>query len=278
MGFMDKVRNGWKICELSLEVLKSNKKLIIFPLISCIALFVIICSFVFGFGYFNNWHFEQLTDHEHAITRYSFTFLIYLISYTVVIFFNIALMHCVRLYFENKQVSLSIGIKYAISRLSYILSWALFASTVGLILKIIQDNVGKLGKILVGLLGIAWGVSTFFVVPILAYENKSPWSALKESISMMKKLWGESLTAGFSFGILQLCSIVVFLVLSFIVGLANIYVGIALFILGMVLTSAAFSALNSIFVSAVYTKVSTDIDVKQFAGTNINELFEPKKK
>ncbi|SEA00673.1 hypothetical protein SAMN05192529_1066 [Arachidicoccus rhizosphaerae] len=278
MGFMDKVRNGWKICELSLEVLRSNKKLIIFPMISCIALFIIISSFVFGFGYFNNWHFEQLNDPDHYIKRYSFTFLIYLISYTVVIFFNIALMHCVRLYFEDKEVSLSIGIKYSVSRLGYILSWALFASTVGLILKIIQDNVGKLGKILVGFLGIAWGVSTFFVVPILAYENKTPWNALKESISMMKKLWGESLTAGFSFGILQLCAVVVFLLVSFIVGLANIYLGIALFILGMVLTSSVFSALNSIFISAVYTKVSTDIDVKQFSATDVNQLFESKKK
>ena len=185
-------------------------------------------------------------------------------------------MHCVRLYFEGKEVSLSIGLKYSVSRLGYIISWAAFAATVGLILKIIQDNVGKLGKILVGLLGIAWSVSTFFVVPIVAYEDKSPWNALKESMAMMKKLWGESLTAGFSFGILQVCAFILFLVLGFIIGIANIFAGIAVYILGLVLTSAVFSALNSIFVSAVYTKVSTDMDVKEFAGTDIQELFTPK--
>jgi len=46
----------------------------------------------------------------------------------------------------------------------------------------------------------------------------------------------------------------------------------------MVLTSSVFSALNSIFISAVYTKVSTDIDVKQFSATDVNQLFESKKK
>jgi hypothetical protein len=278
MGFMDKVQNGWKICTLSLEVLKSNKTLIVFPLISCLALFIIISSFVFGFGFITDWHFERLNDPAHAFTRYLFTFLIYLISYTVAIFFNIALMHCVKLYFEDKAVSLSIGIKYSISRLGYIISWAAFAATVGLILKIIQDNVGKLGKILVGLLGIAWGISTFFVVPIVAYEDKSPWNALKESVNMMKKLWGESLTAEFSFGIMKLCAIVVFLIVAFLVAIVNIYAGIGLFILGMVLTFSVFSALNSIFISAIYTKVSSDINVKQFSDTTIADLFTTKKK
>lgn len=277
MGFMDKVRNGWKICELSLKVLQSNKKLIIFPIVSSIALFVILTSFFIGIGAALGWHFDELNQSENNLTRYLITFIVYLISYTVVIFFNIALMHCVRLYFEDKEVSLSIGLKYSLSRWRYIISWAAFAATVGLILKIIQDNVGKLGKFLIGLLGIAWSVSTFFVVPIVAYENKSPWDALKESISMMKKLWGESLTAGFSFGILQLCSLVVMCVLAFFLAMANIYLGIIVLIIGLVLIFSVFSSLNSIFISAIYTKVSSDINVKEFADSDVNALFASKK-
>lgn len=278
MGFIEKVKNGWKICELSLKVLQSNKKLIIFPIISGIALFVILTSFFIGIGAALGWHFEQLNQSDNNVMRYLVTFVVYLVSYTVVIFFNIALMHCVKLYFEDKEVSLSIGLKYSVSRLGYIISWAAFAATVGLILKIIQDNVGKLGKILVGILGIAWGVSTFFVVPIVAYEDKSPWNALKESIQMMKKLWGESLTAGFSFGILQLCAFILLLVLGVLLSLISIYAGIAVVIIGLVLIFSVFSSLNSIFISAIYIKVSTDIDVKEFEGTDVQELFMQKQK
>lgn len=277
MGFIDKVKNGWKICELSMEVLKSNKKLIIFPFISGIALLVIVASFVLGFGFLNDWHFKQLND-PSSISRYVFIFLIYLVSYIVIIFFNIALMHCVRLYFENKEFSLGTGVRYSISRLNYILPWALFAATVGLILKTIQDNVGTLGKILVGILGFAWGVSTFFVIPIVAYEDKSPWQALKESVVMMKKLWGESLTAEFSFGIMQLCALVLCVIIGMLFILVNTYLGITVLALGIILTACIFSALNSIFVSAIYTKVSTDINVKQFADTNVSELFKVKSK
>lgn len=278
MGFIEKVKNGWKICELSLKVLQSNKKLIIFPIISGIALFVILTSFFIGIGAALGWHFEQLNQSDNNVMRYLVTFVVYLVSYTVVIFFNIALMHCVKLYFQGKEVSLSIGFKYSVSRLAYIISWSAFAATVGLILKIIQDNVGKLGKILVGLLGIAWGISTFFVVPIVAYEDKSPWNALKESVEMMKKVWGESLTAGFSFGILQFCALIVMAVFSVALILVNVYVGIAVFVLGLVLIFSVFSSLNSIFISAIYIKVSTDIDVKEFAGTDVQELFLQKQK
>lgn len=277
MGFMDKVRNGWKICELSLKVLQSNKKLIIFPIISGIALFVILFSFFIGIGAALDWHFEMLNRSDHNFMRYLVSFIVYLVSYTVVIFFNIALMHCVKLYFQDQEFSLSIGLRYSLSRLGYIISWAAFAATIGLILKIIQDNLGKLGKILVGILGIAWGVSTFFVVPILAYENKSPWNALKESVQMMKKLWGESLTAGFSFGILQFCALVVMTIVALLLIFVNIYLGIVVFITGLVLIFSVFSSLNSIFISAIYTKVSTDINVKEFADTPVNDLFSTKK-
>jgi hypothetical protein len=277
MGFFKKVENGWKICDLALKVLNANKKLIIFPILSGISLIIILTTFFVGVGSFINWDASNLNQLSGSILRYLIIFLVYLINYVVIIFFNIALMHCTRLYFEGEEVNISTGIKYSLSRFGYIVSWALFASTVGLILKIIQDNVGKLGRILIALLGFAWSVSTFFVVPIVAYENRSPWDAFKESIQMMKKLWGESLTASFSFGLIQFGVLVLVILFSFLLGMAYAFLGIGFFIIGLVLTLAVFSTLNSIFISAVYHKVSSDIDVKEFSDIDVASLFSSKK-
>lgn len=102
-------------------------------------------------------------------------------------FFNVALMHCTKLYFSGEEVTLQKGLQFSISRLGTILSWALFAATVGTLLKIIQENLGKIGKIVIGLIGIVWNVATFFVVPVIAYENTNATGAFKRSVQLMKE-------------------------------------------------------------------------------------------
>ncbi|MEI9958018.1 MAG: DUF6159 family protein [Ferruginibacter sp.] len=91
-----------------------------------------------------------------------------------------ALIHCTKLFLQGEEVSVMIGLKFSFSRIGVIFSWALFAATVGTILKAIQENSGWLGKIVGGLLGFVWGVTTFFVVPIIAYEQLGPIDALKD--------------------------------------------------------------------------------------------------
>lgn len=230
-----------------------------------------------GVGSLIGWDYDNIAQYNGALTHYLILFLVYLINYTVVIFFNVALVHCARLYFAGEPVHISAGIKFSVSRLGYIMSWAVFASTVGLALKIIQDHVGKIGKILIGIIGFAWSISTFFTVPIIAYENKNPWDALKESILMMKKLWGEGLTASFSFGLIQFGSLIAMLAIAFLFGMINRFLGIGVFIIGIVLILAIFSTLKSIFISAVYYKASSDIDVKDFADVDVDSLFSAKK-
>ena len=47
-----------------------------------------------------------------------------------------------------------------------------------------------MGKVLVGILGIAFSLLSFLVVPILVVEKRGPIEALKESTSLFKKTWG----------------------------------------------------------------------------------------
>ncbi len=44
--------------------------------------------------------------------------------------------------------------------------YALIAATVGMILKAIEERAGFIGRIVIALIGAAWNVATFLVVPI----------------------------------------------------------------------------------------------------------------
>lgn len=276
---MDRVSNGWQLFKGSFKVLKENKQLLIFPLLSGISIVLLVGSFLFltrDTGLFVNGEDGE----EHLNFGGSFIFMIfgfYVLNYFIVIFFNVALIHCTRLYFHGEKPELRSGMQFAFSRIGTIFSWSLVAATVGMILKYIQEESGWIGKIVIGIVGIVWNIATFFVVPVIAYEKVGPIEAIKRSSQIMKEKWGESLTATFSFGLFQFLAIlIVGLVLFFIGSAFNPMVGIGLAIAGAFFIFSIFSAAENIFISAVYHNIKGD-PVKHIDMQMVDNLFEPKK-
>ncbi len=275
MSFFDRLSAGWTLAMNSFKVLKENKQLIIFPLLSGISLVLVMGSFILVFLGINGWPDEGLEESSN-VTYYFYMFFFYLVNYFIVVFFNMALIHCTRLYFRGEEVSVNAGLRFSLSRIGTIFTWSVFAATVGTILRIIQEESGIIGRIITGLIGIVWSIATFFVVPIIAYENLGPIAAFKRSAKMMKEKWGESLGANFSFGLIQFVAMIILIIPCFIIGsTVNLYLGIALGLMGAFIISAVFSAAQTIFVSAVYHNI-TDEPVKHFNQQMIDSLFQKK--
>jgi hypothetical protein len=83
-----------------------------------------------------------------------------------------------------------------------ILGWAVVSATIGVVLKAIERRSGFVGNIVVRVLGVAWSVATFLVVPVLVAERKGPLEAIQESVQLLRRTWGENLLAGLGFGLL----------------------------------------------------------------------------
>ena len=275
MSFFDRLSNGWTLAMNSFKVLKENKQLIIFPVLSGISLVLIMGSFVLVFLSANGWSFENAED-SGTIGNYLYLFLFYLVNYFIVVFFNMALIHCTRLYFRGEEVSINAGLRFSLSRIGTIFSWSAFAAIVGTILRIIQEESGIIGKIITGIIGIVWNIATFFVIPVIAYEDLGPIAAFKRSSQLMKQKWGESLGATFSFGLIQFLAMIVLVIPLFFIGnLIHPIGGIALAIMGVFIIATIFSAAQTIFVSAVYHNI-TDEPVKHFNQQMIDGLFQKK--
>lgn len=275
MNFFTRLSNGWEITKNSFTVLREHKKLIIFPILSGISMLLIMSSFATVLFASAGWDLESVNT-DNQVTNYSIMFLFYLVNYFVVVFFNMALIHCTRLYFMGEEVTISKGLQFSMSRIGVIFSWAVFAATVGTLLKIIQENVGWLGKIITGIIGIVWSIATFFVVPIIAYEEMGPIDAFKRSSQIMKEKWGESLGATFSLGLIQFIAILVVSVPLFLLGFfIHPLLGIGLAITGILLVVAILSATQTIFISAVYHNITGD-PVQHYNQQLIDNMFEHK--
>ena len=276
MSLFTRFSAGWQIAQNSFKVLKANRQLILFPILSGLAMVLIMGSFftvVIGFA---GWNIDNVSEPNSVLT-YVGVFAYYIVNYFVIVFFNMALIHCSAIYFKGEEVTVRKGIDFSMSRIGTIFAWAVFAGSVGAVLKIIQENVGMLGKIITGIVGIVWGVATFFVIPIIAYENLGPIDALKRSTQMMKDKWGEGIGAGFSFGLIQLVGMLALGLIAFLIGsITHIFIGMGIFVLGVLIMATILSAARSIFLSAIYHEVTGD-PVEQYNQAFVDNLFTHKK-
>jgi hypothetical protein len=198
-----KVSYTWQLMGASWQVLKQDRKMLIFPLLSFVCCVAVLASFALPIILTDSWHPPGGEATAGAqVAYYGVLFLFYLCTYFVVTFFNAALIACAVKRMQGGDPTVGDGLRAATARLPLIVGWAFLAATVGLVLRIIEDRSEKVGRLVAGLLGIAWSLATFLAVPVLVLEGKGPVAALKESSSLLKQTWGEQVIGGFSFGVL----------------------------------------------------------------------------
>jgi hypothetical protein len=277
MNLLDKFSNGWTIAMASFKVIKAKKELVIFPILSGFSILVIVASLYFGMLGGTTWEADGI-DRYDDLLFYICLFGFYLVNYFIVIFFNVALVHCVRLYFKGENFTIRDGLRFSMSRIGAIFSWAFLSATVGFLLKLIQENAGWLGKILVSLIGMVWSITTFFVIPVIAYEDKGPLEAVKRSGDLIRQKWGESLGGTFSFALIQFVCMLIVGVIFYVIGsFIDPVAAIVLAIVGGFFVFSIISAAEMVFVSAVYHNINGDVD-DHFSQQMVDDLFEQKKK
>lgn len=278
MRFFDRLGKGWKMGVASLKVIQKNKQLVLFPIISGVFLILVIASFA-GIAYASyGLDYENVIE-QGSTTDYLIAFGYYLVSYFIIVFFNIGLVHCTRKYFQGEKSTFSDGVNFSLKRIPVIFSWAVLSATVGILIKAIQENSGTIGNIISGIIGVVWSIATFFVVPILAYENLGPIEALKRSAGIMKNKWGESIGASFSFGILSFVGILLIaLPIGVILAMINPVIGIIAGFLIILLIQSIVSSAEMVFIASVYHQVVDDIELDDFDSDLLDDLFVKKEK
>lgn len=191
----------WALMGASWRVLMLDKELLLFPLLSLIATALVTLTFVGPLAQDQSWlRSDGSVPEIDQFLAYARLFLFYVCTYFTVVFFNAALIAAVHLRLTGGNPTLMDGIRGAWARKSELFAWTLLAATVGLLLKMMKDRSRNVASLLFGVLGVAWSLLTYFVVPILVVEGKGPIEAIKESAAMIKRTWGEELVGGISYG------------------------------------------------------------------------------
>ena len=278
-----RISNSFALVKASANVLRLDKELMVFPLMSGVATILVTASFIAPIFWVGPQIFAEGADASYL--AYCFGFLFYLVQYSVIFFFNAALVGAALIRLDGGDPTVSDGLAIASKRMGSILGYAAIAATVGMLLRFIAERAGFLGRIATGLIGMAWTLTTYLTVPILVTKDIGPIDAIKESVAIFKRTWGEQVVGNFGMGF------AIFLMgLSWtLVGIAVLFFGVSalqslpvtltvfvIMLLGYVFLALFASALNGIYTAALYRYAMTG-DTGNFDAQIMGNAFSPKK-
>ncbi|MCU0612603.1 MAG: DUF6159 family protein [Candidatus Eisenbacteria bacterium] len=253
---MEKLSQTWSLMRASWDVLRKDRELLVFPLLSGISCALVIAAFAFPLArqYSGSRDMPDQLTLEQIVMAFAF----YFSTYFVMSFFNTGIIAAALIRIRGGDPTVRDGFKAAWSRVVLIAEWALVCASVGTILRVIEGRSNRLGQIVSGLVGTAWSVGTFLVVPILVVEDIDPIGAVRESVRLLKKTWGQQLVGSFSFGLASFILGIPGILVMLMGGLAmadSFAAGMALVVLGVIYVVAlglVQSALQSVFQASVY--------------------------
>ncbi len=290
----DRIATSFSLARSSWDVLRKDKQLLLFPVVSGIACTVVLVSFLIPLGvvaYLGGFKGLQNADGNVQAPWWSYLvlFAFYFCNYFVVIFCNSALVGMRHHALQRRDAD-------AGRRLPRRRGTAAADPGVGAgvghgrrVLKLIENGHRRVGKFISAILGTAWTIMTYFVVPVLVVEKLGPIQAVGRSVALLKKTWGEALIGHFGLGFFKFLACLPLLLL---IGLgaalcfsANgaaplIVAGIAVFVIAAVYFLAYLavaSAMDTIFLSALYQYAAFQTVPIGFDAGTIERAFQPKR-
>lgn len=274
----EKFSRSWGLIKASASVLRADKELMLFPILSSVATLLVLATFALpvfalklfadGFNVFG------------AVIGFAF----YFCQYSVIVFFNSALVAAATIRLEGGDPTFSDGIRAAKARLPAILGYAAIAATVGVLLQSLKNRDNNVIVRMIGSgLGMAWTLATFLVVPVLVNRDIGPVDALKESVVLLKKTWGENAIGnvgiGAAFSLITTFVVLLGILATFLAWQASMALAIgvaATFLIGVLVLGVTQAALSGIYSAALYRYAVSHEAPAEFRGMALESAFAPK--
>ena len=271
---MSRIRNSLALARSSWAVLKADKELVLLPVISGIASLIVASSFILPII------LPGSADIGGATI--GLLLLMYFVLAYITIFFNAALISAANERLEGGDPTIGSAIRGAARRAGKILPWALLSAVVSVILRAIEERVGFVGKIVIALVGMAWTVVTFLVLPIIVVEGIGTGKALKKSGSLVRNTWGENLAGHIGLGIVGFLLILPSIALV-AAGIASVGTGVGGVAIGLgvlwgIIVMVVMAALTGIYQTALYHfAVSGHVPSGYFDNTVMQSAFQTRR-
>lgn len=263
---------GLDLIGVCLRIVWKDKEILAYQGISmalCLTLlFVFLSAMTNGFS---QEYFEQ--ELNPAV------FIIQLFPYAIIAsfigaYFSGATMIVATIRMKGESPTFADGMKGATRKSPLIFSWAIYAAIVGTALALMRSRKGA-SRVSANVAELAWAVATYFVVPVMLFENKGPTAAIERSTFIMKRTWKESLAGNLGMGavffVLLILGMVVLIPIGFVIwGVAG---GVIVVLPYIVFILTLSSAADNVLVAALYWLARTGNRPAEMDGYELPDIM-----
>ncbi len=282
---LDRFQRSWDLASACMDLLMEEKALIAFPFMASIGVAVVTLSFAVPLVPTFSLLWSQGAEHTVSSLAYVVLFVFYWMQFSLIIFFNTALVEVAMRRFDGEDATVSEGLRRALSLLPVILTYSFIAATVGTLLRLIAERVGFIGRLVVGAIGFVWTVAVALVVPVLAAEDVGPVEAIQRSVELIKRAWGEDLIGSVGIGLVfgVVIAVIIFaggmvVIATFSVGSVGLAIALlVLLVLSVTLVALAQATLQGIYAAALYRYANGDDAIGDMDRRLLESAFQPRK-
>lgn len=290
-----KVRRGWELVKASWRVLLLDKELLSLPLLGVLASIlclipfgvILVASATSGFRHMNGeWHTHM------GYWAILFYLAIYIVLTTVSNFFSGAVVYGATQRFRGGDPTVRGSLAAVGRHFRPLLLFSILMATVGMALQAIEERVPFAGAIAVWLVNASWNVANFFAIPVIVLSDHQvhPLDATRESVQVVRKVWGEGVVAEAGINIIVVFALLAYMALTIGIGIgmsalftaAHITAAwatplIVAAILGLIIITLVFSVLGGIIKAALYHYATTGESPLAFNQDLLRAAMTPKK-
>jgi len=275
---MTRFQTSWEIAKRSWAVLKSDKSLAWFPVLSflaSLAVFGVFAGLVAAVGIDDATTKTSLEPVGYVLIGLGYLALAFVQTYFLA---GLVAGADRRLHGQDSTVRGALDI--ANSRLHRLLPWAVVSATVSIIINQLERQ-GIVGQVIGSLVGLAWNLITFLTVPILVLEDVGIGAAFKRSKDLFKKTWGENVVGQFGLGFVGFVAVLPgLLVIALGAATGSTVVAVVIGAVGVawiIVASTVVAALSGIYRTALYWFASTGNVPGEFEGIDFQAAFRPRR-
>src|SRR5215203_126427 len=158
---MEKIRRSWGLVKSSWAVLRADKELALFPILSAICVMIAIAIISGGFMLVTGDGAQEIADRFDEGSNSSWSigdlvtlFLIYFVTVLIATFFNAALIGATLKRLRGGDPTFRDGLQIAFGKIGSILGYSAIAATVGVVLQVIRSKSNTVGDLAAGVLGV----------------------------------------------------------------------------------------------------------------------------
>lgn len=292
---LGKFKASFLLFSESLRFIKADKEILFLPIITAfmsLALLVLLGVLIFIVGFQGDVTLLDKTisnlgesgEGESSPLIYAFLFCVYVISAFTLAFSQAGISHIVYTRAKGGDATLGQGLSVALSHSSSLFLWSLITSTVGLVLRFLAERSKILTRILLSVLGAAWSVLTYFVVPAMVIDKKSAFASIGHSTEVFKRSWGETFISNISISIVFMVGNIFIVIVGAFLGVAAIAYEIlplalavlVLMIVALIFSSILQSALNGVIKTLLYLYASENFVPTNFDAELMSKIMSRK--